>query len=260
MFPDDQVLIATLGAEPQVVTLVLDALLARGISITRVIVVHTLPHREPVRSALARLQTEFLAKQYYGPDLVFIPHLLAGSHGPLDDVTSVQEIQDAFECMVLLLRQQKHAGSTVHLSVAGGRKTMTAFAMSAAHLLFEQTDRIWHLVSEPDLIRSRALHSNSVDDVQLVSLPVASWFAAGQESHSRLVHFMENVLSHAEREVASLLLNTGYSNAEIADYFHKSPKTVANQLTSVYRKLQEFLDLPALPDRAVFMALMGRSS
>ena len=48
----DAVFIATLGAEPQVVTLTLDTLLERTIPITQVVVAHTDASREPIHGAV----------------------------------------------------------------------------------------------------------------------------------------------------------------------------------------------------------------
>ena len=53
---NQQVLIATLGTEPQVVTLALDLLQAKRYSVAEVIVVHT--SGEVVQSALMRLAQE----------------------------------------------------------------------------------------------------------------------------------------------------------------------------------------------------------
>ncbi len=148
----------------------------------------------------------------------------------------------------------------MHLSIAGGRKTMTAFAMAAAHLVFDRTDRIWHLVSSDRLQQIKALHCPGNESAQLVPVPVTSWALPDQDVTSQYINFTEKILSPAEREVATLLLQTGLSNHELAKTLQKSPKTIANQLSRVYAKLQDYLDLPITPDRAMFIALMGRFS
>lgn len=51
----ETVLVATLGAEPQVVTLTLDALTARGVVINRVVIVHTNPQLPPIDDSLKAL-------------------------------------------------------------------------------------------------------------------------------------------------------------------------------------------------------------
>ncbi|HID06265.1 MAG TPA: hypothetical protein EYP10_03865, partial [Armatimonadetes bacterium] len=57
-----EVLIATLGTEPQVVTLVLDELLKRKHGIHRVVVVHTDGRYNPIRQSLMQLKEE---ERYY---------------------------------------------------------------------------------------------------------------------------------------------------------------------------------------------------
>ena len=119
---NSRILIATLGAEPQVVTLTLDSLLARGERITSVVLVHTTPDNEPVRSSLQSLYREFVVKRSYGNEVLFVPHLLAGTSGPLADIVTPSEIDDAFRSFYVLLRQHKQAGRCIHLCIAGGRK------------------------------------------------------------------------------------------------------------------------------------------
>ena len=257
MSGSQQVLICTLGAEPQVVTLSLDALLQLGIPITRVDVVHTLDDREPIRGAIAQLKHEFLNVHRYGENILFNSHLLAGVGGPLKDVVSHHEIETAFQSLFVLIRQHKYAGRIVHLCIAGGRKTMALFAMGAAQFLFDSRDRVWHLISSPALLASRQLHAINPDDVQLVSVPILHLPAT---DGNRARAFLEQHLTSAEREVATLLAREGLSNAALARRLNKSPKTIANQLSSVYSKLTVFYGLSEPADRTTLLALLGRNS
>lgn len=61
----EAIFIATLGAEPQVVTLTLDVLLGQGVPITQVVVIHTDASREPIHSAV-RLENEKRALSRFG--------------------------------------------------------------------------------------------------------------------------------------------------------------------------------------------------
>lgn len=253
----ESVLVATLGAEPQVMTLALDALMADGARITRVVVVHTLADREPIRSSLERLHQEFVVNRFYGDRVLYIPHLLAGSAGPLVDVVTPEEIDSAFQNMYMLLRQFKHAGYSIHLCLAGGRKTMALFAMAAAQILFDAGDHVWHLVSDPALVASKELHAAHPNDVTLVPVPVARWGRIRPDDLSRARDFIENALTPAEREVTMLLIREGLSNAALAERLGKSTKTIANQLSSVYSKLEEYFELEATPDRALLLVLLG---
>ena len=256
----ETIYVATLGAAPQVVTLALDALLARGEKVGRVVVVHTAPDREPVRSSLARLRRDFVLERRYGHRILFTPHTLAGSSGPLPDVTTPDEIDDAFHSLYTLLRQHKQAGRAIHLCIAGGRKTMTLFAMAAAQILFDAQDKVWHLVSSPEFVRSQALHAAHPEQMQLLPVPVVYWRRLPHDDNSRVRDFMVNVLTPAEREVTELLVREGLSNAALAEKLGKSPKTIANQLSSVYAKLGAHFGLSDAPDRTLLLVLLGNSS
>lgn len=256
----ETIFIATLGAEPQVVTLALDALLASKEPISRVIVVHTAADRPPIDASLRTLQAEFLEYNYYGNQLLFIPHILADSAGPLADVATASEIEAAFQNFYTLLRQYKHAGCRLHLSIAGGRKTIALFAMAAAQIWFEGEDRVWHLISLPKLIHERALHAASPTDVTLIPVPVAHWGRMTPDDRVRARDFIENVLTPAEREVAALLVREGLSNEVLAQRLGKRPKTIANQLTSVYDKLGVYFNLVDQPDRTMLLVLLGSYS
>ena len=63
------------------------------------------------------------------------------------------------------------------------------------------------------------------------------------ERMRRRREFVEHWLTPAEREVVRLACE-GLDNATIARRLRKSERTVANQLTTVYGKLLEWLDFP----------------
>ena len=146
MRPTPATLIATLGSEAQVVTLVLDFLRERGEPVERVIVVHTAPREPPIAEALARAQAEF-ANGYYPPPIELHTIQIESADGPLADVDTAEGAQATFTAIYRAVRAEKLAGRRVHLSVAGGRKTMSVFGMAAAQMLFDQDDHLWHLIS-----------------------------------------------------------------------------------------------------------------
>lgn len=256
----ERVMVATLGAEPQVITLALDALLQTKTPIAHVIVLHTLADREPVRSALARLREEFTVNRYYDPHILFMPHLLAGTSGPLTDVATPQEMDDAFQSLYTVVRQHKQAGRNIDLSIAGGRKTIALLAMAVGQILFESEDRVWYLLSEPSLVQTRSLHAPHSASVTLVQVPVAAWNRYRPTEQNLTHDFIQNNLSAAEREVVLLLLREGLSNAALAMRLNKSPKTIANQLSRIYLKAAQHFNLSSPPDRTTLLALLGRYS
>ena len=70
---------------------------------------------------------------------------------------------------------EKREGRVVHLSIAGGRKVMSVYGMAVAQLLFDDDDRVWHLVSEDILQREDRLHARPGERVVLVPVPVLRW-------------------------------------------------------------------------------------
>ncbi len=118
-----QVLIATLGTEPQVVTLALDLLRAKGYAIAEVIVVHTVG--EVVPPALLRLAEEF-ARTGAG---VYRPVPVEGQDGPVEDIVTEANTAALLRTLYQVVLAEKRAGRLVHLSIAGGRKPMAVYGM-----------------------------------------------------------------------------------------------------------------------------------
>ncbi len=270
-----ETLIATLGSEPQVVTLALDRLLTQGHAIDQVVVVYTAA--QIVQKAMDCLRAEFGRAVYPGMTLREAPVLRHGF--------AVADLQDEDDMRALLrtlyheLRMVKREGRIAHMAIAGGRKVMAIAGMVAAQLLFDKDDRVWHLISEGWQPGSeQRLHLPLEERVWLVPVPVLRWtddvairlaldnlddpdeairrqeMLARSQAMRRRKEFLERWLSRAEREVVQAAC-TGLDNAAIARHLHKSERTVANQLTQVYAKLEEWLGFPEQPpDRSVLIA------
>ncbi|MGQ9681035.1 MAG: CRISPR-associated ring nuclease [Anaerolineae bacterium] len=271
-------LIATLGSEPQVVTIVLDRLLAQGQPIDQALVVHT--GAPAVLAALRAVQAEFDAHAYAGIGLQAVP--VQGLQGPVEDLHTEEDMWALLRTLYSLLRSVKRAGRTAHLCISGGRKAMGIAGMVSAQLLFDGEDRAWHLISEgwaPG--GARRLHLPPDEPVWLVPVPVLRWTSSSamlaalanleepadaialqqrfvqQEQRDRERAFFRTRLTPAERTVVALACR-GLDNAAIAAQLHKSPRTVANQLTAIYAKLHEWLGFPPdLPDRSVLIAALA---
>lgn len=123
-----QVLIATLGSEFQVVTLALDLLGLKGYPIAEVIVLHTAG--EPVRSAMARLDEEF-AHSEAG---TYRPVLVEGDHGPVADIATEKDVAALLRTLYRVMLAEKRAGHLVHLSVAGSRRPMTVYGIVVVNI------------------------------------------------------------------------------------------------------------------------------
>ncbi len=269
-----QVLVATLGTEPQVVTLTLDLLLANGYDIGEVIVVHTVGNE--VQAALTTLAQEFSVPR--ACNYRSIP--VGGNNGSEADVVKEEETAGFLRTLYRIVLAEKRSGRVVHLSITGGRKTMAVYGMVVAQLLFDEEDRVWYLLSKdwkPG--DKRVMHVRLSERVWLVPVPVLRWSSVSpvltvlalredpwesiqaqrairlEENQRRKQEFLERWLSRAEREVVRLAC-LGLDNAAIARHLHKSERTVANQLTSIYAKLHEWrgfrTDVPV--SRAVLVA------
>ncbi len=283
-----QVLVATVGVEPQVVTLTLDALRARGFPIAEAYVLHTNPSHPAIRQALERLQRE---RAYYKGAVKF--HFIAirdGEHFPNDFVTEA-DVALLLRLLYRTVARLKREGRTIHLSIAGGRKVMTAMGMVVAQLLLDENDRLWHLLSEGALLQSKEMHLQDPSQVVLVPVPVLRWSLLpstvqelliwddpyraierqrelSAQQRWRLINQFWERLTLAEREVVEAVVRYHEPVKELAKRLNRRPKTVANQLQSVYAKYRDFFDLPPrakvrerlIADLAPFLAQIGRTT
>ncbi|MCL6635776.1 MAG: LuxR C-terminal-related transcriptional regulator [Peptococcaceae bacterium] len=269
------ILVATLGVEPQVVTITLDLLLSGGWTIGETVVIYTKTPR--VRGALQVVEEEFQRAAYPGVQLRAVP--VASAEGMAGDFCTGEELQDLLRTLYVEIRRARQTGCVVHLCVSGGRKVMGIMGMVVAQLLFGPEDCAWHLVTEgwqPGA--ERRLHLPPGQGVRLVPVPVLRWSEAGalmqavaelkdpaevvawHEKISRAGQvkrkrgFVEHWLTRAEREVVRLACR-GMDNAAIAAALFKREQTVANQLRGVYEKLREWLEYPeGNVDRNVLIA------
>lgn len=252
------VLIATLGSEPQVVTLALDLLQAKGYPITEVLVVHTVG--KAVQRALTRLAGEFaqLGTPRYRP----VP--VEREDRSVADFHTEADMAALLRTLYRIILAEKRADKLAHLSIAGGRKPMAVYGMVVAQLLFDEDDRLWHLLSEdwrPG--DEQVMHVRPGDRVSLAPIPILRWGSVSpvltelavredpweaiqtqrsirqEEDQRRKREFIEYRLTPAEQKLVRLVCR-GLDNAALAQQLHKSEKTVANQLTSIYEKLREW--------------------
>lgn len=168
----------------------------------------------------------------------------------------------------------------VHLLLAGGRKSMAMVGLSVAQLLLGPADCVWHLYSDEGLRRSGRTTVTDGDEVTLIPIPLAPPALAApvytpvvqaaspsaaratlaDEQQRRLARFLHHELTPAEREVATLIAGEVLTVTEVAARLGKQRKTVTNQLTTIYSKLESFFGLtPDVGTKREFLrwAVMG---
>ena len=157
-------LIATLGAEPQVVTLATQMLLRNGVSLAHVVVLHTHVSHLPMAEALPRLQGAF-AQRPGVPPLLCVPV-------PVDDVLAPWELDCFADVLFAQIQAAQAQGLGIHLLLAGGRKSMTMVGMSVAHLLLGAGDTVWYLYSAPELRIAGRMWLHESERAELIAVPI----------------------------------------------------------------------------------------
>ena len=276
----DGTLIATIGTKPQVVTTAVDLLLREGCHLSEVIVVHHATAGGPVAGAIERLQTEFeLFPAYQAIHFTLSP--ISSPAGPLTDIESEADAEDAFRGLYRLLLEVKRAEPTrpVHLSITGGRKVLAVYGMAAAQLLFDEEDTVWYVLAGGRFLAEERLHPGPEDEAKLVRVPVLRWgtispiltdlsqvddpFAAVKLQGERRVRealsearfFLES-LTEAERRVVALLVQEGLSDSQIAERLTVSSSTIGTHLEHVYRKARVHWGLSEL-NRSQLIGLLS---
>ncbi len=175
------VMVATVGGQPQVVTFALDALLAQGVSVEEIYLLHLSPRNPRVAASLKRLLAEFEAGIYRAANHPCRVHRVPLKDGVnvLEDIRNQRESQAVLGSVQQLLMELKRQGHAVHLCVAGGRRVVALLAVSAAALLCDHRDRVWHIYT-PDAIRAQAeegaiMHVPPEAGVRLVPVPLVPW-------------------------------------------------------------------------------------
>lgn len=172
-------LIATLGGQPQVVTFALDALLAQHEPIEAVYLLHVSTRQPRIRRSLTLLSQEFAGNRYQDRPCHLHRVPLRAGNTPLEDIRNESEAEATWQTVRDLIVRLKHGGHKLHLCVAGGRRMIGLLTMSAAALLCDHHDRVWHIYT-PDEFQARArdgaiLHAQPGDSVQLIQVPLVPW-------------------------------------------------------------------------------------
>lgn len=250
------VLVTTLGAEAPVVAITTQLLLSENVPLTAVELLYTLTGASAIRDAVDEVRGVFAAHDDWP--------LLHCVQLPVGDVLSPDELRLFGNALFAALKKWLRQGYQVHLLLAGGRKSMAMIGVTTAQLLFGPEDRLWYLYSD-DALRASGRHTlRNSDDARLIPIPLPPPLTAPvyghaleanspDEARSLLARqvsdqrrrFVEEELTAAERAVARCVVEDVATVAEMAARLHKAPKTVTNQLTSIYAKLEAVFGLQA---------------
>ena len=174
-------MVATLGGQPQVVTFALDALLARGEAISRVVLLHMAAEEERLQAALRTLLDEFSDGQYQGQPCKVRQVPLSSGNAPLTGIRNETDADATWLAVRNLLSELKAEGDELHICVSGGRRMVALLATSAAALLCDHRDHLWHMYTPSEFEQQARggaiLHAQPEDGVQLIEVPLVPWGA-----------------------------------------------------------------------------------
>jgi CRISPR-associated protein Csx14 len=205
------VLVATVGGQPQIITLSLDWLLGQGYPIGDVVPIYLPgPHSRSQRG-LERIQEEFVREDYRGRPIRVRPCAVRSGELDVGDVRDESDAEAVWQTLYELLGQLKQQDRHVHLCVSGGRRMMALQAISAAMLHFGRQDRVWHIFMSNEFeARAREgaiMHAAPGDEVRLIEVPFMPWgayFPGLQElarvSSQQVIASRVKVLDRAEQQ------------------------------------------------------------
>jgi CRISPR-associated protein Csx14 len=257
-----QVLVATLGGQPQIVTFTLDLLLAK-FPITDVIVIHPRASDARLRQSLTRLLGEFAGDYYQAQDRIvhFRSCMLMHDNNPIDDIQDGDHVEGTLNTIFQLINELKRQQYRIHLSVSGGRRLMGLLALSAASLTFDADDRIWHLYTPDDVqaqVDSGAIMHMPLDGgIKLIPTPYIfpgsysyssadSFSLAEREQRAQLDALQSDRCRHVIEQLTARQLDvlrafaSGLSQQEVCHGLSISTKTVDRHKSTILDLCREF--------------------
>lgn len=172
-------MVATLGGQPQVITFALDALLAVGVPVTELFVVHLADPAGRTKHSLACLAAEFADDRYQGRPLRYRLAPIRSGRVALPDVYDEADADTCWLGVNELIAGLKGRQRTLHICISGGRRMLGLLTMSAAMLHFGRSDKLWHIYT-PSAWRSQAnegamMHLPPDSGFRLIEVPMMPW-------------------------------------------------------------------------------------
>lgn len=169
--------VATLGGQPQVITLAIDALLAQGVRLDHALLVHLAMDSPRLQTAVQKIITSFTSPNYRNIRLEF--HQLRTKDAQLADIHDEADAHAAWEAISQLLIKLKNNHHTLHVCISGGRQMLGFMTMSAAMLHFGHEDRLWHGYTPDEWLKptrdGKLMHLPPEAGFQLIEVPMMPW-------------------------------------------------------------------------------------
>lgn len=246
--PRKYAFIATLGLEPQVVTVVIDRLHEDyHLRFDEAVIIHTQPRPtqigdrpDPIQASLDAVHQEMAT--YIRTGIVraddYVPLRLPNG-APVYDIYSAQDARNVFRIIDEEVQRLRTANYNIHLSAAGGRKGMTMYAMAVAQFRFRSgRDRLWLLGSTPAFQATRQLHTASKDDAFIIPIPVAVPDESFEAELVRRGHIYRDLPPRLQQLLA-LVVTGGLGNDDIGDKLGVSTKRVEQLVRDLRNKLEQ---------------------
>jgi CRISPR-associated Csx14 family protein len=244
--------LATLGQAPEAITFSLDKLIHQGNRYEKIVILHTDKVHSKIKDAFERLMP--ILRTDYGGITVDSFQLANDNGTPLVDITDEVSAKVYFRSLGQALLKEKQNKNNLHLMVSGGRKAMSIYAMIAAGILMTPPrDKVFTVLSDEHLIsQTNIWHipAHEYQRVQLVELPFIpmrripnddpSRYFEGQTFPNPHVEFIKN-LTKEQYALAHTMMQYPYeTNEKIAQRMSKSSRTLNNQLTEIYQKMNRY--------------------
>lgn len=264
-------LVVTLGGQAQIVTFALDALLARGVPISQLVLIHFASQSPRLQNALQQVEAEIKGPVYAKRPLHFRPWIVKTAATSLADIQDEADAHVAWEAINQLIIELKKAQHTLHVCITGGRRILGLMTMSASMLHFGHQDRLWHMYTPANWIeqsrdgaRMHLPPGSGFNLIQVPMMPWGSYFPALRQLTRPLLadedvlagprHLLDAVererctavvqrLTERQKEVLFALAE-GLSPQQVADRLFITLKTVDSHKTVILAECRNAWNLP----------------
>lgn len=171
-------MVATLGGQPQVVTFALDALLAQGVPVERLVVLY-LSSGERTQRSLDRLALELDGGSYCGRPLSYTLEAVQIGRRVVGDIVDEADADAVWRAVNLRIARLKSEEQVLHICISGGRRLLGLLTMSAAMLHFGHQDVLWHMYTPTDIQEEAEggglMHLPPDSGFRLIRVPMMPW-------------------------------------------------------------------------------------